>query len=117
MIDTLLNLLLRCPHRRLTRPMTPVSRGGVPQGGTYVVCLDCAKQFTYDLREMRVGKAIERSSAAGVLEPKTPLPRKTKLKFALWASLPVALLAGLALKPRKSGEAPPEAASEPRKEE
>jgi len=49
MIDNVLNLLFRCPHKRITRPMTPVSKGGVPQGDTYVVCLDCGKQFSYDL--------------------------------------------------------------------
>lgn len=111
MIDTLLNILLRCPHRRLTRPITPVGRGGVAKGGTYVVCLDCAKQFAYDLEEMRVGKPIERSSENGVLEPGTPMARKTKVKLALWASLPMALFAGWALKPRKSPHAPPDTAS------
>lgn len=28
MIDTVLNLLFRCSHRRLTRPVTPVSKAG-----------------------------------------------------------------------------------------
>ena len=28
MIDTVLNLLFRCSHRRLTRPMTPVTKSG-----------------------------------------------------------------------------------------
>lgn len=104
MIDSLLNLLLRCPHRRLTRPITPVSRAGVPQGDTYVVCLDCAKQFRYDLKEMRIGGAIERSADSGVLDPGTPAPRKRKLKYALFASVPLALLAGLVLKPKRSPE-------------
>jgi hypothetical protein len=45
MIDTVLNLLFRCPHRRLTRPVTPANKAGVPSGETYVVCLDCGKQF------------------------------------------------------------------------
>jgi hypothetical protein len=29
MIDTVLNLLLNCPHRHLTRPFTPVNHDGV----------------------------------------------------------------------------------------
>lgn len=98
MIDTLMNLLFRCSHRRLTRPITPVNRSGVPAGGTYVVCLDCAKQFPYDMKEMRMGRAIERTHEAAVVDPRTPTPRKTKLKYALWASVPAALLAGLMLK-------------------
>jgi DNA-directed RNA polymerase subunit RPC12/RpoP len=58
-IDSLLNLVFRCGHRRLTRPLTPGAGVGVPHGETYVVCLDCGKQFSYDPKEMRLGKAIE----------------------------------------------------------
>src|SRR5260370_23709727 len=56
LIDSVLNLLFRCPHKRITRPITPVSKTGVRDGDTYVVCLECGKQFTYDLNEMRIGK-------------------------------------------------------------
>jgi len=61
MIDSVLNLLFRCSHRRLTRPVTPVSKAGIPQGQTYVVCLDCGKQFGYDLERMRMGKPVKRA--------------------------------------------------------
>jgi DNA-directed RNA polymerase subunit RPC12/RpoP len=113
MIDTVLNLLFRCSHRRLTRPVTPVSKAGVPHGATYVACLDCGKQFAYDLKEMRIGKPIEPSPVEGVLHPERPVARRhKKLKFALWASLPIALLIGSALKPRKR---PPDAETEEKK--
>lgn len=79
MIDTLLNLVFRCAHRRLTRPLTPVSRQDVPCD-TYVVCLDCGKQFEYDLNEMRIGKAI-------------PSPSNSKMKYALAVAAPVAAVA------------------------
>ncbi len=99
MIDNLLSMVFRCPHRHLTRPITPVNRAGVPHGDTYVVCLDCAKQFPYDLKNMRIGKALDRAHESSVLRPE---PRnKRKLKYALWASLPLALLVGSALKSRK----------------
>ncbi|HZT33785.1 MAG TPA: hypothetical protein VFA33_28100 [Bryobacteraceae bacterium] len=100
MIDSLVNLLFRCPHRRLTRPVTPVSKEGVPHGATYVVCLDCGKQFAYDTQEMRIGKAIESSHEAGVLPPGMPMARKKKMTYALWA-LPVAVLLGSAVKGKK----------------
>ena len=58
MIDSVVNLLFRCRHKRLTRPVTPVRRGDKSQRETYVACLDCGKQFLYDTREMRVGKAM-----------------------------------------------------------
>jgi len=47
-----------CLHRHLTRPFTPLSRPGGIRKPTYVVCLDCGRQFGYDLDRMRVGKAI-----------------------------------------------------------
>jgi hypothetical protein len=104
MIDTVLNLLFRCPHRRLTRPVTPVSKAGVPHGETYVVCLDCGKQFSYDFKEMRVGRPIEHSHDGSVIPPNMPKPRQSKLKYALLAALPLAFLAGAVSKPKKTGE-------------
>jgi hypothetical protein len=59
MIDKLLNLLFRCRHRRLSRPISRAITAGGPQGRTYVVCLDCGKQFAYDTALMRLGKAID----------------------------------------------------------
>jgi hypothetical protein len=92
-IDSIVNLVFRCPHSRLTRPVTPVSRAGISHGQTYVVCLDCGKQFAYDLREMRVGKPLESSHETGVLHPDMPKPNRN-LKYALWLSVPLAFLAG-----------------------
>jgi hypothetical protein len=101
MIDTVLNLLFRCAHRHLTLPITPVNKAGVAHGETYVVCLDCTKQFAYDFKEMRMGKAIDHSHDACVLPPKTSMPGKTKLKYALGVGVPLAVLIGSALKARK----------------
>jgi hypothetical protein len=92
MIDSLLNVLFRCPHKRLTRPVSPVSKTGLAHGESYVVCLDCGKQFAYDLKEMRIGKVIESSHPTGVLEPDTSKPNRKGLKYALWASVPLAVL-------------------------
>jgi DNA-directed RNA polymerase subunit RPC12/RpoP len=100
MIDSVANLLFRCSHRRLTRPVTPVSKAGVPHGQTYVVCLDCGKQFSYDLAEMRVGKPLESSHDAGVLHPDMPRASRN-LKYALWLSVPLAFLAGAFLRNSK----------------
>src|SRR5689334_3597297 len=90
MIDTLLNLVFRCAHRRLTRPLTSVSQKGMPYSETYVVCLDCGKQFEYDLKEMHVGKAIDHSHDACVVPKGMPIPPKKKMKYAVAAALPVA---------------------------
>jgi hypothetical protein len=58
MIYTMLNLLYGCRHKQITRPITPVHRPGTPPGDTYVACLECGKQFYYDLDNMRIGKLI-----------------------------------------------------------
>jgi hypothetical protein len=101
-IDTLLNVLFRCAHRRLTSPLTPVSKKGVPHGGTYVVCLDCGKQFDYDLKEMRIGKPIDHSHDACVVPKDMPLPPTTKMKYAVLAAVPVAVVIGAMLKAKKA---------------
>ena len=109
MIDSVLNLLLRCPHRRITRPITPVGKGGVPHGDTYVVCLDCGKQFAYDLQKMHIGKPVKSTETSGVLHHDMPKPRKSKVKMALIASaLPVGWLLGVAWRnSRKRDQEPP----------
>jgi hypothetical protein len=102
-IDTLMNLLLRCRHRRLTSPLTRLSINGVPRGNPLVVCLDCGKQFEYDLSEMRIGKAIDHSYDVGVVPPRPSKPPTTKVKYAVLAAVPVALVIGAFVKGKKSG--------------
>jgi hypothetical protein len=64
MLQSLVNTLFGCAHSRTTFPMTPGRRNGAPTGknatqlGTYVVCLDCGKEFAYDWRTMRVGNPV-----------------------------------------------------------
>jgi hypothetical protein len=65
MFEGVVRLLFRCSHKRLTLPMTPVGKTGVPTGKPYVVCLDCGSQFAYDWKEMRVGERID-STGRGV---------------------------------------------------
>jgi hypothetical protein len=116
MIDSILNLLFRCSHSRLTRPMTPVLKTGRPHGDTYIVCLDCGKQFEYDLKTMQMGKAIDHSHDAGVLPPNMPKPRNSKVKYALLAAVPLAVVVGAALTGKKkpvTAEAPGPAPVEP----
>jgi hypothetical protein len=109
-IDSILNLLFRCAHPRLTRPFTPLSLHGVSQGGAYVVCLDCGRQFAYDLTEMKIGRPIDHSHEAAVVPSNLPMPRKKKLKYAFWAAVPVAVAVGVALKktkPKPNVNSPP----------
>lgn len=101
MIDSLLNLMFRCAHRRLTRPVTPVSKAGEPHGATYVVCLDCGKQFSYDLQQMKIGKPLENTHDSGVLHPEAPKKRGGKLKYAFLASVPLGILIGSSVRAKR----------------
>ncbi len=65
MIRQLFQLLLGCTHPRTTFPLTGAGRG------TYIVCLDCGKEFAYNWKEMRVGSPIP--------DPKSPPLKKTTL--------------------------------------
>lgn len=62
MLQSLLNTLFGCSHERTTFPQTPGRKNAYPAAGatrngngTYVVCLDCGKEFAYNWDEMRVG--------------------------------------------------------------
>ena len=113
MIDSLLNLLFRCSHRRLTRPVAPITKAGQPHSQSYVVCLDCGKQFEYDLKEMRRGKAIDRSHDGGVVPPNLPKTREAKMKYALLAAVPAAVVLGAVLKAKKTVAKPADATPDP----
>ncbi len=66
MIDALMNTFFGCSHRRTSFPQTPSRRSGFSgsnfsgqkRNGTYVVCLDCGKEFDYNWKEMRVGAQV-----------------------------------------------------------
>ena len=65
MLHNLITSLFGCSHRRTTFPIT---RGRKLPGAhatatttpnrTYVVCLDCGKEFSYDWKSMTVGQQV-----------------------------------------------------------
>ena len=73
MIQSFLNKMLGCSHHRTTFPLTPARKNGAPQApgatrnGTYIVCLDCGREFDYSWKEMRVGR--ESGIATGTALP------------------------------------------------
>ncbi len=70
----LLDVLFGCAHKRTTFPMTLKAQQRSKwrdTPATYVVCLDCGKEFDYDWQNMRLaprstarGKAFEAPRAA-----------------------------------------------------
>src|SRR5205085_7012082 len=100
MIDTLLNLLFRCGHRRLTRPVSAVAKPGT-HGETYVVCLDCGKQFAYDFTRMKIGKPLTTPRNTAAPQPDAPKRRMGMLKSAALAALPVGILVASTLRKKR----------------
>jgi hypothetical protein len=60
MLNSFMNMLFGCPHNSTTFPITPARRAGgsTARHGTYVVCLDCGKEFAYNWSEMRIGEPV-----------------------------------------------------------
>ncbi len=57
MLPDLLDLLFGCTHNRLSFPITLRSRASCTAAsitGTYVVCLQCGKEFPYDWKTMKI---------------------------------------------------------------
>ena len=55
--------LFGCTHHHCTFPMTARKPTGTPQASrpsakTYVVCLDCGKEFAYDWQKMKKVAAV-----------------------------------------------------------
>ena len=74
MLQSLVNSLFGCSHRRTTFPLTPTRKTGGFQAsatrlGTYVTCLDCGKELAYDWTEMRVGKPVSERSPSAQAQP------------------------------------------------
>jgi hypothetical protein len=68
MITSLADVLFGCWHKNYSFPIT--SKPGKPRSdaasvtGTYVVCLDCGKEFPYDWQKMKVVPIRARAAAA-----------------------------------------------------
>lgn len=68
MIASLLSSIFGCSHNRTTFPLTPSRRtqlsSEASRQGTYVVCLDCGKEFDYNWKDMRIGNVVAARSVA-----------------------------------------------------
>jgi hypothetical protein len=75
MLNTILDSLLGCTHRKTTFPQTR-GRSAAPSGHsgrTYVVCLDCGAELGYDWNTMRVVGRVAQ----------TTVPREAALSGAI----------------------------------
>jgi hypothetical protein len=72
MLQTVLNALFGCSHQRTTFPQTATRRNmtfAANGARTYVVCLDCGREFSYDWDGMRVGKPVPERAPAAEVQP------------------------------------------------
>jgi len=78
MFSSLVELLFGCLHRNYSFPITAKGKrrtGAAAATGTYVVCLDCGKEFAYDWQQMKVvSGSRERELAPHV----SPLPENAQ---------------------------------------
>lgn len=76
---SLVNLFFGCWHRNYSFPMT--TRGSrrstaAARTGTYVVCLDCGKEFAYDWQEMKILTSTPSASKVNsISDPATSLAK------------------------------------------
>ena len=67
MFAKLMDVLFGCRHSRYSFPLTMRAGSRRAQSasrtGTYVVCLDCGREFNYDWQEMRVAPSQPRKAA------------------------------------------------------
>jgi hypothetical protein len=73
MFQSFLNTFFGCSHQRTTFPLTPARKSiafpAAAAARTYVVCLDCGKEFAYDWQEMRVGAPVGALAPSAEVQP------------------------------------------------
>jgi len=61
MLNKMMDAVFGCRHARYSFPLTIRANShraaSASRIGTYVVCLDCGREFAYDWQEMRVADA------------------------------------------------------------
>jgi hypothetical protein len=67
MLQSILDALFGCSHQRTTFPLTPGRKNGASR--TYVVCLDCGKEFAYNWADMRIGEPVPARVRAAEAQP------------------------------------------------
>jgi hypothetical protein len=71
MMNSLFDVIFGCSHKRTTFPITPARRSQVSaenaRRGTYIVCLDCGREFDYDWKDMKISHAAMNAAPAASL--------------------------------------------------
>ena len=83
MFGDVFDMLFGCWHKRYSFPIT-TKKGSTPPNeaarvtGTYVVCLDCGKEFPYDWGKMKVVSAAPEETQTEQIASRAPSPDYVK---------------------------------------
>lgn len=79
MIANVMDMLFGCWHTNYSFPIT-AKKGHQKEAaratGTYVVCLECGKEFAYDWKTMKVVSSKPKSEAPVMIDSPEPLVQK-----------------------------------------
>lgn len=71
MLSKMLDAVFGCRHARYSFPLTIRANShratSASRIGTYVVCLDCGREFAYDWQEMRVAGPPSKKAARALV--------------------------------------------------
>jgi hypothetical protein len=71
MLTKMMDAVFGCRHSRYSFPITIRANSQraakAVRTGTYVVCLDCGREFSYDWQEMRVAGSQPRQAARSLM--------------------------------------------------
>ena len=71
MLQNIVDYLFGCSHKNYSFPITAKAAKRRTEAadvtGTYVVCLECGKEFPYDWREMKVVSMPAKKAAAAAI--------------------------------------------------
>ena len=78
-VVSLLDLVFGCSHKRCSFPITVRGKArrspAASVTGTYIVCLDCGKEFPYDWKQMKMVSAKSVAAAEPEAAPITVNPK------------------------------------------
>ncbi len=71
MFTKMMDAVFGCRHSRYSFPITIRANAhrsaSAARAGTYVVCLDCGREFAYDWQAMRVAETSSKTTARSLL--------------------------------------------------
>jgi len=71
MFSKMMDAVFGCRHARYSFPLTIRANSrratSASRIGTYVVCLDCGREFAYDWQEMRVAQVPSKNSSRSLV--------------------------------------------------